>query len=55
MIKIALLLTLVASITAFAESANARSNDSYNYSNSSPDGCMYKGYPCREWTRPDSY
>jgi hypothetical protein len=53
MIKITLLLALVASITAFAESANARSNDNYSYS--SRDGCMYKGYPCSEWTRPDSY
>jgi hypothetical protein len=55
MIKITLLLALVASIAAFAESANARSNDNYNYSNSSRNECMYKGYPCREWTRPDSY
>jgi hypothetical protein len=53
MIKIIFLLALVASIAAFAESANARSNDNYSYS--SRDGCMYKGYPCREWTRPDSY
>jgi hypothetical protein len=53
MIKITLLLALVASIAAFAESANARPNDNYSYS--SRDGCMYKGYPCREWTRPDSY
>jgi hypothetical protein len=53
MVKITLLLALVAAITAFAESANARPNDGYSYS--SRDGCMYRGYPCREWTRPDSY
>jgi hypothetical protein len=53
MIKITLMLALVTVIATFAESANARHNDNYAYS--SRDGCMYRGYPCREWTRPDSY
>jgi hypothetical protein len=53
MIKLALVLALVTASTTLAESANARPNDNYGYS--SRDGCMYRGYPCREWTRPDSY
>jgi hypothetical protein len=47
------MLVLVGAIVAFGESANARSND--NYYCSKQDGCMYRGYPCSEWTRPDSY
>jgi hypothetical protein len=53
MIKIIFLLALVASIAAFAESANARSNDNYSYS--SRERVHVQSYPCREWTRPDSY
>ena len=53
MTKITLLLALVGAIVAFAQSANARPNDDYYYS--SKHGCMYRGYPCSEWTRPDSY
>jgi hypothetical protein len=53
MTKITLLLTLVGAIVAFAESANARPNDNYYYSKQ--DGCVYRGYPCSEWTRPDGY
>jgi hypothetical protein len=53
MTKIMLLLALVGAIVGFAESANARPNDDYHYS--SQNGCMYQGYPCSEWTRPDNY
>ena len=53
MTKITLFLALIGAIVAFAESANARPNGDYDYS--SQDGCMYRGYPCREWTRPDNY
>jgi hypothetical protein len=53
--KITVTLAIAAVIASqlFVQSANAWTNDAYNYS--SNKGCMYRGYPCSEWTRPDSY
>jgi hypothetical protein len=51
MTKITVLLALVGTIVAFAESANTRPRyNNYNYSS-----CVYRGYSCSQWTRPDSY
>jgi hypothetical protein len=45
-------LAIVGVIVAFVESASARPSDGYSYSSR---GCMYNGYPCSEWGRPDAY
>jgi hypothetical protein len=45
-------LALIFLVGAFVAPARARPYD--DYSNSSR-GCMYNGYRCDEWGRPDSY
>ena len=49
---ISAVLALASLIVTFAGSASARPNDGYSYSSR---GCMYNGYPCSEWGRPDAY
>jgi hypothetical protein len=50
---ISAVLALVSVVILLAQSVNASPNDAYFYS--SRDGCMYRGYPCSEWTRHYSY
>jgi hypothetical protein len=45
-------LALIFLVAAFVASASARPYAGYS---SSSRGCMYNGYPCDEWGRPDSY